>query len=102
MEGKTDVLGMQKNLKEIFQAMEAAQEQGLTKFIGISNFNTKQIQRILDNAKIPPANLQIELHIYNQQKELVDFCKARNIVVSAYSPMTSIGIEKFLQPAGQT
>lgn len=39
--------------------MEYIQELGLAKSIGISNFNIKQIQRILDNCKIRPANLQV-------------------------------------------
>lgn len=80
--------------------MEEMVELGLTKSIGISNFNKNQIQRIIDNAKIKPSNLQIELHIYLQQHELVNFCKANNIVVTAYSPLGSKGIEEFHKMAG--
>lgn len=81
--------------------MEKQQEAGLTRAIGISNFNIRQIQRILDNAKIPPANLQIELHAYHQQKELVDFCKKNNIVITAYSPLGSPGLPKFMEQFGK-
>lgn len=82
--------------------MEEVAEEGLVKTIGVSNFNINQIQRILEIAKIPPANLQIELHVYNQQKDLVEYCKNNNIVVSAYSPLTSLGSEEFLQSRGQS
>lgn len=75
-------------------------ELGLIKSIGISNFNQKQIQRILDNATIKPVVLQVELHIYLQQRELVDFCKANDIVVTAYSPLGSTGIEAIHKMAG--
>lgn len=75
-------------------------ELGLTKSIGISNFNQSQIQRIIDNSIIKPSNLQIELHIYLQQNELVDFCKENNIVVTAYSPLGSMGLEKFYKMFG--
>lgn len=44
--------------------------------------------------------LQIEMHVYLQQKELVDFCKANKILVTAYSPLGSKGIDKLLQGAG--
>lgn len=81
--------------------MEAQVKAGLTKTIGISNYNIKQITRILENATIPPANLQVELHAYHQQKELVDFCNKNKITVTAYSPLGSPGLGKFLENFGK-
>ena len=43
----------------MFQEMEKLVEEDLVKHIGISNFNTKQIQHILDNATIKPATNQV-------------------------------------------
>lgn len=80
--------------------MEAQVDAGLAKAIGISNFNIKQISRIVENARIPPVNLQIELHAYHQQKELVDFCKKHKIAVTAYSPLGSPGLGKFMARFG--
>lgn len=40
--------------------MEAAQKKGLTKTIGLSNFNKAQITRVLENATVKPAVLQVE------------------------------------------
>lgn len=74
---------------------------GLMKSIGVSNFNQRQLQRIIDNATIRPASLQIELHVYFQQHELVDFCKANNIIVTAYSPLGSKGISKIYEQTGK-
>lgn len=76
--------------------MEEQLRAGKTRSIGISNFNKSQIERILAKCSIPPQNLQIELHAYFQQKELVDFCKKNNILVTAYSPLGSPGLAKFL------
>jgi alcohol dehydrogenase (NADP+) len=84
----------------LWKAMEAQVDAGLTKSIGISNFNQKQIDRILQNARIPPSNLQIELHAYLQQKDLVEFCKKNKIVVTAYSPLGSPGLAKFMAQFG--
>lgn len=80
--------------------MEKLVDQGLAKAIGLSNFNIKQIQRILDNARTPPANLQVELHVYHQQKELVEFCRQNNIVVTAYAPIGSPGFPVIMEKRG--
>lgn len=73
----------------VFKELEKLVEEGKTKTIGVSNFNQKQIERLLNHCKIPPAVLQIELHAYFQQKEMVDFCRKNHIVVTAYSPLGS-------------
>lgn len=80
--------------------MEEMVAKGLTKSIGVSNFNKTQLERLNMGSNIKPANLQIELHIYLQQNELVDFCKAHGIVVTAYSPLGSKGIEALDKLAG--
>ncbi|KAJ8935868.1 hypothetical protein NQ318_019452 [Aromia moschata] len=78
----------------VWKAMEEAVDSGLTKSIGVSNFNSDQIGRILKNCRIPPCNLQIEHHAYLQQPKLVEFCKQNKIVVTAYSPLGSPGLSK--------
>lgn len=74
--------------------MEAQVDAGRTKAIGLSNFNQRQIERILHAARIPPANLQIELHLYFQQKPTVEFCKANGILVTSYSSLGTPGTMK--------
>lgn len=83
------------------QKFEEFVDAGLIKSIGISNFNKAQVQRILDNAVIKPASLQIELHVYLQQNELVEFCKENNIIVTAYSPLGSKGIATLYKQSGK-
>lgn len=80
--------------------MEEFVTAGKIKNIGISNFNKSQIQRILDNCTIRPACLQIELHVYFQQNELVEFCHANNIAVIAYAPLGSRGIAEIYKMSG--
>lgn len=81
--------------------MERALNEGKAKAIGVSNFNRKQIQRLLDNSRIKPMSLQVELHAYHQQKELVEFCKANDIQVTGYSPLGSPGLGKFMAQFGE-
>ena len=67
--------------------MEDLVREGLVKNIGVSNFNVEQLQNVLDNCNIKPANNQIEMHPYLQNDELVELCKKNGIVVSCYGPL---------------
>lgn len=44
---------------ETWSGMEDALAQGLTKSIGVSNFNAEQMQRIIDNSKTKPVTNQV-------------------------------------------
>ncbi|KAJ4717143.1 NADPH-dependent codeinone reductase-like protein [Melia azedarach] len=77
--------------KGVWEAMEECQRLGLTKSIGVSNFSSKKIQTILSFATIPPSVNQVEMHPVWQQRKLREFCKARGIIVTAYSPLGAVG-----------
>lgn len=72
---------------ETWQGMEQCEHLGLTKSIGVSNFNSEQIDRLYKAAKIKPVCNQIEVHANFNQKKLIEFCNQRNIVVTAYRPL---------------
>ncbi|CAI5441680.1 unnamed protein product [Caenorhabditis angaria] len=76
---------------DTWKALEEAQKAGKVRSIGISNFNHKQIERLWNSANIKPSVLQVELHPFFQQQKLRDFCKAKNIAVTAYSPLGNPG-----------
>jgi alcohol dehydrogenase (NADP+) len=83
------------------QKMEEQVDAGRAKTIGLSNYTIAQIQTVLKSARIKPANLQVEIHVYFQQHPLVDFCHKNGITVVAYSPLGSPGYNKFLKNMGQ-
>jgi aryl-alcohol dehydrogenase-like predicted oxidoreductase len=65
------------------------QEEGKVRYIGVSNFNTEQMQRA--QAVAPVTSLQPPYSLINPgvQDEILPFCRDHNIGVIAYSPMGS-------------
>ncbi|XP_076589525.1 aldo-keto reductase family 1 member B1 isoform X2 [Chaetodon auriga] len=74
---------------DVWRGMEALQASGKVKSIGVSNFNILQLERLLALCRVPPAVNQVELHPYLVQTELIEFCKSKNIALTAYSPFGS-------------
>lgn len=88
-QGVEDLISLEEiPLLETWKALEQVKEKGLTKHIGVSNFNIPKLTNLMENASKPEA-LQVEIHPYFQQKELIDFCKKNGIIVTAYSPLGS-------------
>ncbi|KAJ7997759.1 hypothetical protein DPEC_G00215460 [Dallia pectoralis] len=81
---------------DVWKGMEALLASGKVKSIGVSNFNILQLERLLSVARVPPSVNQVELHPYLVQSDLVEFCKSRNIALTAYSPLGSPGRPKDL------
>ncbi|GMG25402.1 unnamed protein product [Ambrosiozyma monospora] len=79
-------------VEEAWMQMEKLVEDGKAKNIGVSNFNTDMLEKILRIAKIKPQVDQIEFHLYlqNQSPGIVQFCQKNDILVEAYSPLTPI------------
>jgi aldehyde reductase len=66
--------------------MEKLKEEGLAKSIGVSNFNTKQIAKLLETAKVKPSMNQVESSPFLTQEKLASVCKEHGITLTAYSP----------------
>ena len=60
---------------------------GRAKAIGVSNYTIKHLEEMKQQFKVSPAVNQVELSVVLQQPELVEYCKANNIVVEAYTPL---------------
>ncbi|KAH7570357.1 hypothetical protein ACOSP7_018439 [Xanthoceras sorbifolium] len=79
------------DFKAVWEAMEECQRLGLTKSIGVSNFSCKKLETILSLATIPPSVNQVEMNPVWQQRKLVEFCKAKGIIITAFSPLGAKG-----------
>ncbi|MBW0170805.1 MAG: 2,5-didehydrogluconate reductase DkgB [Hydrogenophaga sp.] len=72
-------------LADSLHALQAAQAQGLTRQIGVSNFTIPLLQQAIDvvGAKAIATN-QVELHPYLQSPQLVAFARAQGLHLTSY------------------
>ncbi len=76
----------------VYRAMEDAVNDGRLRSIGISNYYTKeQVDEVLSFAKITPAVIQNENHIYYQNKELQEYVRQYGIVIESWYPFGGRG-----------
>ena len=72
---------------ETWKAFRALREDGRVRTLGVCNFMPEHLDRLFDETGEYPTVNQIELHPTWQQRDVVDYCRAHNIAVEAYSPM---------------
>ncbi|MEM1068354.1 MAG: aldo/keto reductase [Planctomycetota bacterium] len=72
---------------ETWQAMEELVGAGLVREIGVCNFVIALLRDLMNQAKIKPAMLQVEIHPYLSQQKLLRFCQDVGIGVTAFSPL---------------
>ncbi|PIO66493.1 oxidoreductase, aldo/keto reductase family protein [Teladorsagia circumcincta] len=87
-------------VQDIWRGLEGVYKKGLTKAVGVSNWNGEQIERVLKTASVPIHNLQVELYLYWPQHELHEVCKKHNISLTSYGSLGSPGRVNFSLPSG--
>lgn len=74
-------------MNETFKAFEKLVEEHLVRSIGVSNFTINHLEEALKSTVLPIAVNQVEFHPFLFQKELYQYCKEKQIVIIAYSPL---------------
>ena len=74
-------------MEETLRAMARLKEEGKVRSLGVSNFTEAHIRKAMDIFPDLISVNQVEFHPYLYQKGLLDFCRAHDIVLTAYSPL---------------
>lgn len=80
----------QDEMLKVYLELEKYVEKGVIKTLGVSNFTTKDLELIINNASIKPAINQIASYPGNFQNELIAFGNKHGIVTQAWSPLNKI------------
>ena len=72
---------------EAWRALEDGIRAGKIRAIGVSNFLQEDLDNIIANSSIKPMVNQILAHISNTPFELIEYSKAKEMIVEAYSPI---------------
>lgn len=80
--------GAEVSVAESMEALALAQQQGLTRAIGVSNFPIPHLREAIDAVGADAiANQQIEIHPFLQNRAVLAFCREHAIPVTAYMPL---------------
>lgn len=72
------------DLEELYAA-------GKIKAVGVSNFQKSHLEQLEKSSNLLPAVNQIESHPYFTNRELIDFCREKDIAVEVWSPLGGTG-----------
>lgn len=73
---------------DTWRALEKLYKDGKVRAIGVSNFLPHHLDNLLENCEIKPMVNQIEYHAGYTQEATVQYCKQRDILVQAWSPIS--------------
>jgi diketogulonate reductase-like aldo/keto reductase len=67
--------------------MEAARERSYARAIGVSNFDSGELDQLIAGAQVTPAINQVQFNPSTYRKALLDACTERGVGLEAYSPL---------------
>jgi len=74
-------------LAETMGALAKARRDGLTRHIGVANFNIALLEEAQSVCSEPLATLQAEYHPYLDQSKVLDYCRRHGMIFTAYCPL---------------
>jgi alcohol dehydrogenase (NADP+) len=74
-------------LLETWGAMEKLVDEGRCRAIGLSDIGLDELRPLYESARIKPAVVQVEVHPYLPETELLEFCKEKGMVLLAFAPL---------------
>lgn len=72
---------------DTWKEMIKLKEEGYVKVLGVANCHQHHIEALAKETGVIPEVNQVEVHPLFTQKPLIDYCRSKNIVIEAYTPL---------------
>ena len=90
LHGPTQRAGLAPADWEAWRAMEALHDSGRARLLGVSNFTLEQLQRLCQQARVPPRFVQNRCYASRGwDRAIREFCGARGMVYQGFSLLTA-------------
>lgn len=77
---------------DVWKGLQDALSQGLTRSIGVSNYEAKELNEVFAVGGVKPALNQCAMSIGSHDDATIAFCKSHNITYEAYSPLRHLNL----------
>jgi diketogulonate reductase-like aldo/keto reductase len=67
--------------------LETLRERGLARAIGVSNYGSKRLARLIGHSATAPAVNQVQFNPFHFPRRLLALCELQGVVLEAYSPL---------------
>ena len=75
------------DMASMLEALTSLRERGLTRAIGVCNFNLPMLRRAVEEIGAPIASVQAEYHPYLSQSALLGYLRRHGLPLTAYAPL---------------
>ena len=78
--------------EETLRAMNELVDRGTVRHIGVSNFDVDLLDAARESSDAPVLTDQVQYHPFWNQRELLDYCRIHDVLLTAYSPLGHGGV----------
>ena len=75
---------------DIWKTMIEMKEEGIVRYIGVSNFHERHIEQLISSTGVTPDINEVYVSPIGIKKDLVDYCDSHDILVMPYSPLMDV------------
>lgn len=79
---------------EIWKVMIALREEGVVRYIGVSNFHKRHIELLIQETNVVPDINELYISPIGIKEDLVDYCKSIGCIPCTYSPLMDLASKR--------